>query len=384
MPKKLTQEEFKLKVENKYPNTFHNFSKFEGADKSIEMYCKLHDFKCTTTQSKRFYQNGSEHPCFYCRKENGRRTSTTYTTEMFIKEVKKTYPDLPLTFEKTIMKGKKSNITVTCKLHGDITKTPDTILRYGCTSCRLEKGEKTSRRFTKQFFIFEIERKYPNTFDFTNFKWNGFNKKSTFICKIHGNIGEHNPSNILKNGCNECSRDSGNLNSGAPLTKKYLITKLSKQIPEPIFNNFDFSSVPETFKSNYILPLKCKLHGNLSNTWTNVKDWTIGCNQCAKENNLFSWTNEQFIEKIKEIWPDEYSFENTKYISAHDLVTITHKKCGKDIIKSGLIFTNHQIGCTYCSPQSGPENEIRKHVESLGFNTTSPRPKWMGYKGIDV
>ena len=386
MPRKLTQQEVEQKIHLKYPNNFHKFSVFEGTDKSFNMTCRIHNYYVETTQARRFYQDKEVNPCDYCRALLEGRTIFYHTTETFCSELTVLFPYVPWNFNKTVFTKKKELLTVSCIKHGDITKQPDTLLRYGCTLCKIEKGIRSSSRWNKELVMSELSRLYPGNFLFNDFVYKGYEKETIFYC-----VNKHEllakPINILKTGCKFCKDEKDLKTSGVPLTKQKLIAKLKEQVYSCIFKNLLFNEIPDTFKSKDILTVNCSVHTDniIKKPYAYLRDATVICHLCAIQNQIYSMTTEEFIERIELIWPGKYSFEKTVYIGAHNLVIITCKKCNKDVTKVALNFLNHEIGCTSCSILSKPENELFEFIKQFSSDAIQgSRPKWMNRKQLDI
>lgn len=381
MPKKLTQEEYENKVNSLFNNIFTDFDTFSGSNHSMKMTCSIHNEVCTTTQARSFYSEPN--PCCFCRQEKGNRTVVKHSLESFKDLLEKTHRNTVWDFTDSVYRGKKEDISIRCSVHGLITKTPDSFIRYGCTSCYLEEGKRSSRRFTKEFFISELNRLYPDSFNTDDLKWTSVTEDTEFVCNKHGSF-TTKPKYLLEVGCKLCKEEKGIKTSNIPLTKEKLLDKLKENIPNTIFDNLVFDKVPETFKSTDLLEISCKFHGDLSKPYSYLKEATILCHECAKDNNLFAWDNETFIKRIEEMWPGLYTFEKTEYKSAHDPVTITCIKHNYDVTKTALNFINHKVGCTRCSPMSKGEEELCQFLDSLNISYSKSRPSWLNGKEIDI
>lgn len=381
MPKKLTQEEYQNKVNSLFNNVFTDFDTFSGSDHPMKMTCSTHNEVCTTTQARSFY--AQPNPCSFCRQEKGDRTIVKHSLQSFKNLLEKTHTNTVWDFTDSVYRGKKEDLSIRCTIHGLITKTPDSFIRFGCTSCYLEEGKRSSRRFTKEFFISELNRLHPDSFNTVNLKWTSVTEDTEFVCNKHGSF-ITKPIHLLEVGCKLCKEEKGIKTSNIPLTKQKLLDNLRASIPNTIFDNLTFDKVPETFKSTDLLEISCKLHGDLSKPYSYLKEATILCRECAKDNNLFAWNNETFIKRIEEMWPGLYTFEKTEYKSAHDPVTITCIKHNYDVTKTALNFSNHKVGCTRCSPMSKGEEELCQFLDSLNISYSKSRPSWLNGKEIDI
>ena len=83
------------------------------------------------------------------------------SNEEFIKRSKEKYPNL-YTYEKTKYTGKKNNVILTCKKHGEFKQTPSNFLKNnGCKECY--KEYKIS--LYKEYFLEMAKKLFKDKFD---------------------------------------------------------------------------------------------------------------------------------------------------------------------------------------------------------------------------
>ena len=74
-------------------------------------------------------------------------------TESFIKKARELYGD-KYDYSKTIYKGSKELLTITCPIHGDFEQTPNHHLGgEGCPVCKQSKGERLVENILLKYHI---------------------------------------------------------------------------------------------------------------------------------------------------------------------------------------------------------------------------------------
>lgn len=127
------------------------------------------------------------------------------------------------------------------------------------------------------------------------------------------------------------------------LTQEECLSKL-KQI---FGDKYDYSKVKYTRHVDRIC-LICPKHGEFYKK-ANKALQGQGCPLCAKEEaakNL-ALTNEEFIQRLKAIFGDKYSYEKTQYINSHTKVIVTCPIHGDFEMRSSHLLDGH--GCKKCA-----------------------------------
>lgn len=112
------------------------------------------------------------------------------------------------TYDKVVFRRRSDKVTITCRIHGDFSQTPDNHLRTGgCPSC--SKGGKAKSSVLKELkttedFVFEANNKHNNKYDYSNTVYNGEAYELLVGCKDHGNFVIRAASHLHGTGCPVC------------------------------------------------------------------------------------------------------------------------------------------------------------------------------------
>lgn len=134
-----------------------------------------------------------------------------FSQEKFIEiAIAKEIPNL--SFEKSVYKGKRENVIVTCSIHGDYTTKAEIILKgNGCKKCASEKL-KIDRICTTEEFIEKAIEVHGTAYGYLKVDYKGSFNKVEIFCNKHQKYFNQNPSTHLKNsGCPLCNTSKGEL-----------------------------------------------------------------------------------------------------------------------------------------------------------------------------
>ena len=163
------------------------------------------------------------------------------------------------------------------------------------------------KKLTKEEFVLKAIEVHGNKYDYSKVEYVNARTKVCIICPIHGEFWQTPDNHIYKHkGCPIC-------NGGIRLTTKSFIEKSNK-----VHNNkFDYSKV--VYKNNrtnvYII---CPEHGEFWQT----PDNHLNGHHCPKCNGGVSISQQEFIEKAKEIHGDKYNYSKVEYINSKTKVCI--------------------------------------------------------------
>lgn len=125
------------------------------------------------------------------------------TTEEIIAMSKATHGGFYI-YDKTIYKGKRTKITITCPIHGDFEQYPyDHINGRGCQECaNIRRTEK--RLKDKEQFVKDCRKIHGNKYDYSLVDYKGSDIDVVIVCPIHGKFNQKPKHHLLGSGCQKC------------------------------------------------------------------------------------------------------------------------------------------------------------------------------------
>lgn len=196
-------------------------------------------------------------------------------------------------------------------------------------------NRKTKEDFQKQLF-----EKFPDLEVIGEY----INSKTKILlkCKKCGYEWNVTPNNVMNSkGCKKCVQKK---NADA---KRKTLHSLIQEFKETHGDKYDYSKV------NYVnydekVEIICPIHGSFWQTPDNHIH-NHGCPKCNFEKQKLqqTYTQDQFIQKCKEVHGDKYLYNKTKYTKSHDKVIITCKKHGDFEQKAYLHLQGN--GCPLCN-----------------------------------
>ena len=111
-------------------------------------------------------------------------------------------------FDLNQISGLNSEISVSCKEHGEFVTTPYKII-YHNSKCPFCKNNKIgiSKSLTRQEFIEKAKKIHGNKYDYSLVEYYNNKTKVKIICKSCGNVFEQIPGNHLNGeGCPFCNK----------------------------------------------------------------------------------------------------------------------------------------------------------------------------------
>ena len=217
-----------------------------------------------------------------------------YNKEDFIREANEKFHDF-FSYKKVVYKNKKTNVIITCPIHGDFKQKPFLHLStYGCKKCSIEKGIFTNGKKTKEDFIREANEIHNNFFDYSLVNYVNNKTKVKIICPTHG-LFEQTPLQhiILKEKCRYCMIDN------YKKTKEDFIREVNE-----IHNNFFDYSLVNYVNNKTKVKIICPKHGVFEQKPNNHLVGQ-GCPKCKiskgekKIQNYLSGRNICFVEQKK-------------------------------------------------------------------------------------
>lgn len=203
----------------------------------------------------------------------------------------------------------------------------------------------------------KINKMYCGDILLDNFIYNGMFRNAKYKCAICGNEWEDKVANVLNHrGCPHCKCEN-------------FINESKKKFGDM----FDYSKCHETYKGQkQNVTIICKKHNKefVVKPYYHLLNINGGCKDC--ENELKSLnkikTLESFINKTKENFGDNFSFEKTNYKGQFEPTIVTCREHG-DITIIPKYFFKTMYGCSKCATESrkiSEENIIKRFRQVHG------------------
>ena len=243
-------------------------------------------------------------------------------------------------FQNTAIKG-----TITCKLHGDFSQTPNGHLNgRGCPKCKGDKIRQLKAHTAEQF-IKKAKETHGDRYDYDKVNYRNSYSEVDIGCKKHGGFIQ-SPSNHIKGqGCPKCGIEESRMKRSLTLEEFIQRAKLTHG------DNYSYAKVSYTGIGDKV-EILCRKHGSFFQiAYDHLQG--KGCKLCRNEllSERFSHTTERFIEKAKAIHGDRYDYSKVVYVNDRTKVIITCREHGEflQVPRGHLSFK----GCSKCSSSIG-------------------------------
>lgn len=327
----------------------YDYSKAEYIDKATKIciICPEHG---------EFWQTAHQHVNLGCgcRKcADKKRAVPKITTEEWIERARKVHGD-KYDYSKAEYVNQNEKLCIICPEHGEFWQTPTAhiFLKEGCPKC---SGHYT---MTTEEWIEKAREIHGDKYDYSKTEFTGANKKVCIICPKHGEFWQVAYSHLEGYGCKKCAISQ--------LADKYRKTKekFIEDARKIHGDKYDYSKVKYENTETKVCII-CPKHGEF---WQTPSKHLLGqgCPQCAIENRAISKNigGKEFIRRAKELYGDDYIYDETEYVKMTDKVKIICKKHGEFWQRPYDHLNGH--GCPKCGMiESRGENEIYDFVCSL-------------------
>lgn len=341
-----------VKRANKIHNNIYDYSKVQWVNYATEVIiiCKIHgDF--IETPLNHMDGNG----CTNCNMSILRQ-SIEYKIEKFIVEARSIhgtrydYSNIGLVTENT-------EILIKCSIHGEFKQiAKDHLNGKGCSKCF------GNNRYDTEIWIKLAKKIYGDKYDYSETKYEQYDKKIKIICPIHGKFKIIPFYHLQGSECKKCS-----------ITKKALDNKITThdfiEKASSIHNDkYDYSKVIYKNSKDHITII-CPIHGAYSQR---VQDHISGsgCIECGKEKTFKnrSYNKDEWIKRANITHHNKYDYSKVNYINTrHDIIIIckihgeyiqkpSHHLKGYGCNKCNMcpkcqLWRTYGELCVYCAPQ---------------------------------
>lgn len=199
-----------------------------------------------------------------------------------------------------------------------------------------------NKEYRKKGFIEKSISKHGNNYDYSKVEHINSKTKVYIICPIHGEFYQEPSAHIRGYNCPKCSRHR----QGRRTMDSNTFIKKSKEI----FGDRYTYEKTEYINSDNKICITCPEHGDLYILPFNHITSKQGCPRCVGNQRL---TNEEFVEKSKQIHNDSYDYSQVKYINNHSKLKIICPVHGE----FWQMTLNHMkgCGCPKCVKRSSKE-----------------------------
>ena len=340
---------WKVKCLEKFDNRF-DYSKVEfiNAENKITIICPDHgEFKIRRDQHLASKYGG----CPKCRynlvdnSENIEKLMNDWIARCNLKFNNK------FDYSKVKYESHSDKVTIICPEHGEFVVGRNTheTSKSGCKLCsgRLsdkpleERKLETIKAIESKFDIQVLSCDYIDSND----------SKTVTRCGVCNSDSEWNSTTLVmasRLGCKTCLEAENIQKMADRLEASH--NQWVVECNEKFNNKFDYSKAKVVGMGEFV-DIICPDHGLFSQTKQVHKESVFGCGKCSGQ----MITTEDFISTASEIYGDQFTYNNTEYVTSNDKLIVTCKNHG-DILVLPSAFTNmHEgryLGCTYCNRQN--------------------------------
>lgn len=267
--KKLTLEEFKIKVANVWGDTYKVLSEtYESSKKDMTFECREHG-EFTRTPNMFLHKKCG---CPKC--GPGRGGANKLAPELVLAELKLKFPTFEFPNFLENYKDTQHKIEAVCLTHGAFKKST-ALLRTekgGCPSCNVEEGI-ASRTYTKDIFVTKAKERHGDTYSYDSLKYRNSKAKIEIVCPVHG-VFSQSASVHLRVGCRQCGIDR------RTVSQKITFAEFESRAKKIHCNKYTYN---ETGYESMTTPvsINCSIHGEFKQVGADHIHSEAGCPKCS-------------------------------------------------------------------------------------------------------
>ena len=229
-------------------------------------------------------------------------------------------------YSKVDFLNSSTKICIVCPEHGDFWITPSNFLQgHKCPACS------NRQRITKEVFISRSEKIHNKRYDYSKIDFKNASGKVCIICPIHGEFWQIAKYHMQGNGCPKCFA-----------TPKSTTEEFIEKSQKIYGNKYDYSKVIYEGNKNKVCII-CRKHGEF---WMSPNNHLRG-HECPVCYGTPKHTNEEFLQKAREVHGDKYDYSKVRYDGLHKKVCIICPKHGEFWQSAGSHINGN--GCSKCS-----------------------------------
>lgn len=215
-----------------------------------------------------------------------------------------------------------------------------------------------TRKITTEIFIERAKKKHGNKYSYERVEYVTAKTPVEIFCKSCNKYFKQTPDNHMRQGCYWCGRK---FTANQCRKTKEQFVKEAQAIHGDKYDYTDSDYINTSTKIK-IFCKKCQKyfwqrpHTHIGSN----KRGRQGCPLCGniKKAKTQSLGTKEFILRAKEIYNDQYEYDQVNYVNNRVKVKIYCKKCQKYFFKDPNNFL-HGSGCARCSPKSKGEQRIK-------------------------
>lgn len=291
------------------------------------------------------------------------KSSTNATVDYFINKANKIHNN-KYNYDKTVYRGAKTEVIITCKEHGDFTQTPNCHYQSGCPICSRNKSKKTQKQFLE-----DLKRIHGDKYDYSKAKYVSAKTEVIIICAKHGEFTTY-PNRLIsgKKGCKKCGFASSAKKSSK--TQEQFL-KDCKKIHGDKYNY----SKAKYISAKTEITIICPKHGEFITYPNRLTSGKHGCNKCSA----------QGISKKEIAWIKSLNNPNIELDKMLKIKNRIIKPDGYDPTTNTIYEFNGDYW--HGNPKKFNKNEINKHVnKTFGelYKKTINRENFLKKHGYNV
>jgi len=248
--------------------------------------------------------------------------SGKFTTERFIEKATAKHGDR-YSYESVKYVSHDSKVSIKCKIHGEISQTPESHLDgSGCSKCGIIARSK-SRISSSEKFIDKAVKIHGDKYNYNLVRYINNELKVVIECSIHGEFLQTPHAHLDGSGCKECGfASSSKLRSSS--TEEF--ADKANLVHSCLYN---YSKVNYKNSSKKVI-ITCKIHGEFLQTPHDHLSGQ-GCKKCG---NIVSSrcqvsSTEEFADKANLVHDCLYDYSKVDYKNSRKKVIITCKIHGE-------------------------------------------------------
>lgn len=192
-----------------------------------------------------------------------------------------------------------------------------------------------------------LEKVHNNKYDYSKVVFTKMSEKVTIICPEHGEFLQSMSVHIAGSGCPKCAFIKVGLSNRLSVEDFKIKASLVHN------NRYDYFKV-EDFESTYDkVTIICKTHGEFRQSVDNH----LRNRNCPKCN--VKYTTEIYVDTVRKIHNDKYTYENLIYTGNRDKLEITCRKHGSFFQRADLHLSGG--GCPECKRTITPNEKYKNY-----------------------